>query len=101
MYSRFSVQNVKTLSKMDKKTSAVSATAALTGADPFGSFLATLPRTSTVLGSKGYRTAGKKEIYITYSENGNIYHASCAFEVGKEVKADIQVVSYARKGGAA
>jgi hypothetical protein len=70
------------------------------GADPYGSFLSSLPRKAIVLGCKGFSYQGKRSISLVYFENGRIHHAECSFEIGKEVKADIEVVSYPKKGGA-
>ena len=52
---------------MRKKQPAVQATAlAHIGADPIGEFIKTMPRTATILGCKGSRSAGKQVIYVAY-----------------------------------
>jgi len=75
--------------------------APLAGADPIGEFIKTLPRTATVLGCTGSRSADKQVIRVAYIENGKIYYAHCSFIEGNSVSADIEVLSLAQKGGAA
>jgi hypothetical protein len=50
------------------------------GADPVGSFLATLPRKATVLGCKGYCIQGKKTISVVYSVHGVVHCAECSYQ---------------------
>jgi len=88
--------------KMRKKQPAVQSTAlAPIGADPIGEFIKTMPRTATILGCKGSRSAGKQVIYVAYLENGTVHHAHCAFTEGRSVSADIEVFSLMQEGGAA
>jgi len=87
---------------MRKKQPAVQATAlAPIGADPIGELIKTMPRTATILGCKGSRSAGKQVIYVAYLENGQIHYAHCSFTEGRSVSTDIEVLSLMQKGGAA
>jgi hypothetical protein len=49
------------------------------GADPYGSFMSSLPKTAIVLGFKACRSLDNKSISILYSVDGKSYFASCSF----------------------
>jgi hypothetical protein len=55
--------------------------APLTGADPYGSFMASLPKQAAVLECKGSRYHGQKSISVKYAFAGKAHYASCSFGI--------------------
>jgi hypothetical protein len=53
------------------------------GADPVGSFLATLPKEAKILGAKCYRSPDKSTIYLCYYFDSRKIQTSFTWEGGK------------------
>lgn len=51
--------------------------------NPIGQFLSRIPKKATLLGAKGYKTAGAQELQISYRHRGVIYHQSIAMKGGE------------------